>query len=76
MLDKENICISTGSACSSHSLEPSHVLKAMKIAPMYLNGSIRISLSRHTTEKEIELASKIFPKIINKLRLLSPFYDL
>ncbi|MCK4695170.1 MAG: cysteine desulfurase NifS [Candidatus Cloacimonetes bacterium] len=73
MLDKNNICISTGSACSSHSLEPSHVLKAMKIQSIFLNGSIRISLSRYTTKDEIKIASETIPKIIYRLRQLSPF---
>ncbi len=73
MLDKNNICISTGSACSSHSLEPSHVLKAMKIQSMFLNGSIRISLSRYITKDEIKIASETIPKIIYRLRQLSPF---
>ncbi len=73
MLDKHGICASSGSACTSGSLEPSHVLRAMGVPFTAAHGSIRFSLSRYNTEKEIDYAiEKILP-IVNRLRELSPF---
>ena len=73
MLDKYGICASSGSACTSGSLEPSHVLRAMGVPFTAAHGSIRFSLSRYNTEKEIDYAiEKILP-IVNRLRELSPF---
>lgn len=69
------ICASSGSACTSGSLEPSHVLKAMGIPFTALHGSIRFSLSRFTTEKEIDYVSKVMPRIIDKLAAISPFQE-
>ncbi len=71
-LDAYGICISTGSACSSQSLEPSHVLKAIGLTPLEANSSIRLSLSRDTSSEEIEKVLKVLPKIIDKLRRISP----
>ncbi|MHC4123220.1 MAG: cysteine desulfurase NifS [Planctomycetota bacterium] len=73
MLDKHGICASSGSACTSGSLEPSHVLRAMGIPFTAAHGSIRFSLSRYNTEKEIDYAIEKIPPIIEKLRELSPF---
>lgn len=71
------ICASSGSACTSGSLEPSHVLKAMGIPFTALHGSIRFSLSRFTTEKEIDVVLKVVPRVIEKLIKISPFqYEL
>lgn len=67
------ICASSGSACTSGSLEPSHVLKAMGVPFTALHGSIRFSLSRFTTEKEIDIVLSIMPRIIEKLVKISPF---
>ncbi len=67
------ICASSGSACTSGSLDPSHVLKAMGIPFTALHGSIRFSLSRFTTEDEIDYALEKIPPIIDKLRNISPF---
>lgn len=67
------ICASSGSACTSGSLEPSHVLKAMGVPFTALHGSIRFSLSRFTTEKEIDIVLSIMPRIIDKLVKISPF---
>lgn len=72
-LNEHGICASSGSACSSGSLEPSHVLRAMGIPFTAIHGSIRFSLSRYTTEQEINEVIKTVPPIINELRLLSPF---
>lgn len=69
------ICASSGSACTSGSLEPSHVLKAMGVPFTALHGSIRFSLSRFTTEKEIDAVLAIMPRIINKLVAISPFQN-
>ena len=73
MLDRFGICASSGSACTSGSLEPSHVLRAMGVPFTAAHGSIRYSLSRYTTEQEIEKVIKEMPPIINRLRELSPF---
>ena len=67
------ICASSGSACTSGSLEPSHVLRAMGVPFTALHGSIRFSLSRFTTEKEIDSVITVMPRIIEKLVKLSPF---
>jgi len=72
-LNEYGICASSGSACSSGSLEPSHVLRAMGIPFTAIHGSIRFSLSRYTTEQEINEVIKTVPPIINELRRLSPF---
>jgi cysteine desulfurase len=72
-LNEYGICASSGSACSSGSLEPSHVLRAMGIPFTAIHGSIRFSLSRYNTEEEIDRVIEIMPRIIKELRLLSPF---
>lgn len=74
-LSDMGICASSGSACTSGSLEPSHVLKAMGIPFTALHGSTRFSLSRFTTEKEIDYVINIMPRIIDKLTAISPFQD-
>ncbi|MEA5528014.1 cysteine desulfurase NifS [Dolichospermum sp. UHCC 0684] len=72
-LNKYGICASSGSACTSGSLEPSHVLRAMGLAYTTLHGSIRFSLSRYTTEAEIDQVIAVMPEIVDRLRALSPF---
>lgn len=67
------ICASSGSACTSGSLEPSHVLRAMGVPFTALHGSIRFSLSRFTTENEIDCVIAVMPRIIEKLAKISPF---
>lgn len=67
------ICVSTGSACASGSLDPSHVMRAMGIPFTALHGSVRFSLSRYTTDEEIDYVLERLPPIIRKLRELSPF---
>ena len=69
------ICASSGSACTSGSLEPSHVLRAMNVPFTAVHGSIRFSLSRFTTEKEIDYVCEKMPEIIEKLVKISPFQD-
>jgi len=73
MLDKFGVCASSGSACTSGSLEPSHVLRAMGIPFTAAHGSIRFSLSRYNTEEEVDYTIEKMPQIVNKLRELSPF---
>jgi cysteine desulfurase len=72
-LDQYGICASSGSACTSGSLEPSHVLRAMGIPYTILHGSIRFSLSRYTTDDEIDQVLSVMPGIVERLRALSPF---
>lgn len=72
-LDFLGIAVSSGSACTSRSLEPSHVLTAMGIPPEKAHGSIRFSLSRYTTEEEVAKVVEVLPGIIEKLRAMSPF---
>ena len=67
------ICASSGSACTSGSLDPSHVLKAMGVPFTALHGSIRFSLSRYTTEEDIDYTLEKMPKIIEKLAHISPY---
>ncbi|UCG56631.1 MAG: cysteine desulfurase NifS [Phycisphaerales bacterium] len=73
MLDRYGICASSGSACTSGSLEPSHVLRAMGVPFTAAHGSIRFSLSRYNTEKEVDYTIEKMPQIVNQLRELSPF---
>ncbi|MEB3336963.1 MAG: cysteine desulfurase NifS [Leptolyngbyaceae bacterium] len=72
-LDQHGICASSGSACTSGSLEPSHVLRAMGLPYTILHGSIRFSLSRYTTEAEIDRILAVMPGIVERLRAMSPF---
>jgi len=71
-LDLEGIAASTGSACSSGSLEPSHVLRAMGLSHELYHSSLRLSLGRETTEEEIERVLATLPQIVAKLRSVSP----
>lgn len=75
MLDRLGIAASSGSACTSGSLEPSHVLRAMGVPFNYAHGSIRLSLSRYTTKSDIDYVLKEFPPVIKTLRAISPFKD-
>lgn len=74
MMNEHGICASSGSACTSGSLEPSHVLRAMGVPFTAAHGSIRFSLSRYTTEEEIEVVIEKLPPIIERLRGMSPFW--
>ena len=71
-LDMEGIAVSTGSACSSGSLEPSHVLVSLGIDPMLAQGTLRFSMGRQTTSEEIDYLLEVFPPIIQRLRAMSP----
>ncbi len=72
-LNEDNICASSGSACTSGSLEPSHVLRALGVPFTAIHGSIRFSISRYNTEEDIDIVLDRMPKIIKELRELSPY---
>jgi cysteine desulfurase len=74
-LNAYGICASSGSACTSGSLDPSHVLKAMQVPFTAIHGSVRFSLSRYTTDAEIDEVVRVFPAIVKNLRRLSPYWD-
>jgi cysteine desulfurase len=69
------ICASSGSACTSGSLEPSHVLRAMQVPFTAVHGSVRFSFSRYNTEADVDRISEVFPQIVANLRRLSPYWD-
>lgn len=73
LLDAAGIAASTGSACSSRTLQPSHVLLACGLNPGLIHGSLRFSLGRWTTKEEIDYVLKVLPGIVRKLRNISPF---
>ena len=75
-LNEFGVCASSGSACTSGSLEPSHVLRAMKVPFQFAHGSIRFSLSDQTTRADIKVVLKELPGIIKRLREISPFSKL
>jgi cysteine desulfurase len=72
LLSEMSICASAGAACSSGSLEPSHVLRGMHIPEQFAHGSIRFSLSRYTTEAEIDRTLEVLPGVISRLRAVMP----
>jgi cysteine desulfurase len=74
-MDQFGICASSGSACTSGSLEPSHVLRAMGVPFTAAHGSIRFSLSIYNTESEIDFILEKLPPVIEKLRQMSPFWQ-
>jgi cysteine desulfurase len=75
LLNEHGICASSGSACTSGSLQPSHVLHAMGVPFTMAHGSIRFSLSIYNTEDEIDFVIKTLPPIIERLRSMSPFWN-
>jgi len=74
-LSNHGICASSGSACTSGSLEPSHVLRAMNVPFTAVHGSVRFSLSRYNTDEEIDHVIGVMPEIVGNLRKISPFWD-
>jgi cysteine desulfurase len=74
MLDQMGICSSTGSACSSGSLEASHVLKAIGVPPEIAQGSLRLTLGDANSEEDIDYVLDVLPETVGKLRNMSPFY--
>ncbi len=71
-LDLEDICVSTGSACSSTSAEPSHVLRAMRVDPARAHCSLRFTLGKWTTEDEVDRVLTVMPEAVGRLRAMSP----
>ncbi|MDQ7005812.1 MAG: cysteine desulfurase NifS [Acidobacteriota bacterium] len=74
-LSAHGICASSGSACTSGSLEPSHVLRAMDVPFTAMHGSVRFSFSRYNSERDVERIVEVFPGIVASLRRLSPYWD-
>lgn len=75
MLDMEGICASSGSACTSGSLDPSHVLLAIGLPHEIAHGSLRLTLSEETTEEELDIVVDAVKRIVKKLRAMSPLYE-
>ncbi|MDP4145116.1 MAG: cysteine desulfurase NifS [Bacillota bacterium] len=75
LLENLGICASSGSACASGSLDPSHVLLAIGLPHEIAHGSVRLSLGDGTTEEEIDYVLEVLPSIVDKLRKMSPLYD-
>lgn len=72
-LDRAGICVSTGSACSTGHKEPSHVLRAMGVDPTYAKGTLRVSLGRMTTAREVEALEDLLPEVVAELRASGTF---
>ena len=73
-MDMEGIAVSTGSACTTDSAEPSHVLSAMGVASNIAQGSVRFGLGRSTTDDDVDRVLDVFPGIVDRLRAISPLY--
>jgi cysteine desulfurase len=73
-LDLKGVAVSTGAACSSGAIEPSHVLLAMGLRPDQARASIRFSLGKQTVAEDIDLALKLVPEVVTRLREMSPVY--
>ena len=75
MLDQKGICASSGSACTSGSLDPSHVLLAIGLPHEIAHGSLRLTLSEETTREDIDAAVEAIKSIVERLRGMSPLYE-
>ncbi|MBC2425437.1 aminotransferase class V-fold PLP-dependent enzyme, partial [Clostridium beijerinckii] len=74
-LDFEGVCASTGSACASGSLDPSHVLLAMGLSHELAHGSLRLSLGAGSTEEDVDYVLNVLPEIVQRLRNMSPLWE-
>ncbi len=74
-LDMEGVCASTGSACSTGSLDPSHVLMAIGLSHETAHGSLRLTLGRFNTEKDVDVILEKLPQVVDKLRAMSPVWN-
>ncbi len=74
-LDLKGVAVSTGAACSSGAIEPSHVLTAMGLSPEQARGSLRFSLGKQNTAEDVEFALSLVPQMVSRLRNLSPIYN-
>ena len=74
-MNEYGICASSGSACTSGSLEPSHVLRAMQVPDAAVQGSIRFSLGRYNTDADVDRIIEVFPEMVANVRRLSPYWD-
>ena len=75
MLDMKGICASSGSACTSGSLDPSHVLLAIGLPHEIAHGSLRLTLSEETTKEDVDITVTAVAEIVAKLRAMSPLYE-
>ena len=75
MLDMKGICASSGSACTSGSLDPSHVLLAIGLPHEIAHGSLRLTISEETTKEEIDFTVAAVAEIVERLRAMSPLYE-
>ncbi len=75
MLDMEGICGSSGSACTSGSLDPSHVLLAIGLPHEIAHGSLRLTLNEENTKEELDFVIEQLKKIVERLRSMSPLYE-
>ena len=75
LLDLDGICASSGSACTTGSLEPSHVMRAMGVPYTAAHGAIRFSFSRYNTEQEVDFVLSKLPPVIERLRKISPYWN-
>lgn len=75
MLDLNGICASSGSACTSGSLDPSHVLLALGLKHEVAHGSLRLSIGDETTDEDIDYILEVVPKVVKRLRDMSPLWE-
>ena len=75
MLDLNGICVSSGSACTTGSLDPSHVLLALGLSHEVAHGSLRLTINEETTEEDVDYILEVLPKVVDRLRAMSPVWD-